>query len=89
MDLASPSILLFYALVFGLIITSLQGCRIRVNIYWSFKSKENQCIVIGSTYCHPHLGFDKFNDYYLNIYLKENKNGFLLGDFDIDFLKSD
>ena len=64
----------------------LQIYRIRVNIYWNFKSKQSKrdCVL------HPHMDLNGFNDYYINNLLdklsKENKTVFVLGDFNIDLL---
>ena len=50
-------------------------------------------IIIDCIYRHPTMNLNEFNDNYLNIslqkVLKENKNVFLLGDFNVDFLKYD
>ena len=50
-------------------------------------------IITGCIYRHPNMDIDGFNNNDLNNLLdkiaKENKSVFLLGDFNVDFLKSD
>ena len=58
----------------------LQMYRVRINIFWKFKSKEIN-IYVGCIYCHPQIDLGEFNECYFNSLLnrltKENKTIFV------------
>ena len=49
-------------------------------------------LVCGCIYRHPHMSINGFNDNYMNVLLenikKENKSCILMGDFNIDLMRS-